>query len=81
MLGEPMPHLLNLPRPLKGVGITEIVPRQGGEHMLDKGLATVPGGPFQLAIPERPHQHLRLVQPRGVGRCEAGPPPPRQPDQ
>jgi len=75
MLDEPLPHLLIGPRPRKGMGVEAIVLRSGGYHMLDQFLPFAPGVSLQIAMPECSDQQLRLVQPRGVGWGEAGPPP------
>src|SRR5690242_7299722 len=75
MLGEPHPHLLIGPRPLEGVGIPPVVLRPAGQHILDELLPAAPGDPLQVVIPDRPDQQLRLVQPRRMGRREAGSPP------
>src|SRR5690348_6588863 len=70
MFGEPLPHPLIAPGPLKRVGIPLVVLRPGDQHMLNELLAAAPRGPLQVAIAERSHQQLCLVQPRGVNRCE-----------
>src|SRR5262245_4661928 len=75
MVGEPLPHLLIGPRPFERVGVEAVVLRGAGQHLLDELFPTAPGASLQVAIPERPDQQLRLVQPRGVGRREAGTPP------
>src|SRR5438094_10048033 len=79
MLGEPHPHLLIGPRPLERVGIPPVVLWPTGQHILDELLPAAPGASLQIVTPERPHQQLRLVQPRRMGRREAGTPPPRAP--
>src|SRR5919201_5674667 len=75
MLGEPLPHPLIGPGPLKRMRVEPVVLRPGGQHMRDELLSTAPRGPLQVVVLERPDQQLRLVQPRGVRRREAGPPP------
>src|SRR5687768_13612308 len=75
VLGVPMSHLLVAPCPLERVGVVAVVLRGGGQHVLDELLPAVPRPPFEVAAAERPDQQLRLVQPRGVGGREAGPPP------
>src|SRR5262245_66407765 len=79
MLGEPHPHLLIGPSPLEGVGIPPVVLWPTGQHMLDELFPASPRVPLQVVIPEHPHQQLRLVQPRSMGRCESGSPPPLAP--
>src|SRR5919201_2632266 len=43
--------------------------------MVHQPLSAGPRAPLQVALPERPYQQLCLVEPRGVGRREPGPPP------
>src|SRR5436309_8084854 len=71
MLGEPHPHLLIGPSPLEGVGIQPVVLRPTGQHIIDELFPTTPRTSLQVVVAERPHQQLRLVQPRRMGRCEA----------
>src|SRR6202521_6277913 len=75
MFGEPLPHLLIGPGPLEGMGVELVVFRRGGQHMRDEHLPTAPGRALQVMVLERADQQLCLVQPGGVGRREAGPPP------
>src|SRR5208337_4566236 len=75
MFGEPLPHLLIVPGPLEGMGIELVVLRRGGQHMRDELLPTAPRRSLQVMVLERSDQQLCLVQPGGVGRREAGPPP------
>src|SRR6202521_3671405 len=75
MFGEPLPHLLIGPGPLEGMGVELVVFRRGGQHMRDELLPTAPGRSLQVMVLERSDQQLCLVQPGGVGRREAGPPP------
>src|SRR5438067_478788 len=75
MLAEPSSHLLISPRPLKGMGIEAVVLRPGGQYMFDELHPILPRAPLQVVIAERPYQQLRLVQPRRMGRREAGSPP------
>src|SRR5262249_42267208 len=81
MLGEPPPHPLIGPRPLKRVGVEPVVLRGGNQHMLDQFLSLSPRAPFQVAMPKRSHQQFRLVQPRSVGRRQAGSPPTPAPQE
>src|ERR1700682_2665001 len=75
MLGEPLPHLVIRPGPLEWMGIEVVILRPRGYHMLNQLLPTAPGVPLQVAMAERSDHQSRLVQPRGVARREAGPPP------
>ena len=43
--------------------------------MVDELFPTPPGPALQVMVPKRGYQQLRLVQPRGVHRREAGTPP------
>src|SRR6476620_6964780 len=52
MFGEPLPHPLIGPRPLKGVGVEPVVLRPRGQHMLAHLLTTAPRAPLQVAVPE-----------------------------
>src|SRR5688572_5563212 len=81
VLGEPLPHLLVGPGPLEGVGIELVVLWHRGQGMPDQLLPSHPGATPEVAAPERTDQHLRLVQPRRMGRREAGPPPAPAPAQ
>jgi len=75
VLGEPLPHFLIGPGPLKRVGVESVVFRGGSQHMFDQLFATDPGATFQVAVPKRPDQQLRLIQPGGMYRREARTPP------
>src|SRR5258708_5227025 len=75
MLRVPPPHPLVAPGPLERMGVASVVLRPGSQHMLSELLPADPRSPLQVVVAERPHQQLRLVQPRGMGRREAGPPP------
>src|SRR5207237_773718 len=75
MLGEPFPHLLVGPGPLKRVRVASVVFRSGPQHMLNQLLPSGPRATFEVMIPKRLDQQLCLVQPRGMDRREAGTPP------
>src|SRR5438552_954515 len=75
MLGEPLSHLLVGPVPLKRVGVALVVLRPRNMHMLDEILATGPRPTLQVVVGECFDEGFRLVQPRGMHRREAGPPP------
>src|SRR6266487_4020064 len=75
MLGEPLSHLLVGPGPLKWVGVASVVFRGGKQNMIDQLIPSDPGATFEVVIPKRFDQQLRLVQPRRMDRCESGPPP------
>jgi hypothetical protein len=75
MLGEPLPHLLVGPGPLKRVGVASVVFRGGSQHLFDQLLPTDPRATFQVAVCKRPDQQLRLIQPGSMDRRETGTPP------
>src|SRR5512135_888071 len=57
------------------MGVEPVVLSRGGQHMRDELLPAGPGRPPQVTVPEGTDQQLCLVQPGGVRRCKAGPPP------
>src|SRR5208337_2082079 len=75
MFGEPLAHLVIRPIPLKGMRIQAIVLRPGDVEVFHKLLPATPGITLQVTAAECPDEHFRLVQPRGVNRGKAGPPP------
>src|SRR5512132_3432569 len=75
MLGEPSPHLLIGPRPLKRMSVPLIVFRPGDRYMIDELLTALPRRPPQVTMSEGTDQQFRLVQPRRVRRREPWPPP------
>src|SRR5437773_7556497 len=72
VLGEPLAHLLVGPGPLKRVGVQAVVFRCGSHYMLDQLLPTDPRATFQVAVAKCADQQLRLIQPGGMHRREAG---------
>jgi len=75
MFLNPLPHLLTRPRPFERMGVQPIVLRPGLPNVIDESGPTVPRSSFQVVVTEGADQQLRLVEPRGVDRGEATPPP------
>ena len=75
MFLNPLPHLLARPRPFERMGVQPIVLRPGLPNVIDEFGPTVPRSSFQVVVTEGADQQLRLLEPRGVDRGEATPPP------
>src|SRR5205085_598239 len=75
MFGEPLPHPVVGPRPLKGMRVQTVILRPRVLHMLQKLLPATPGRTFQIAPAKGPDQQLRLIQPGGMDGRKAGAPP------
>src|SRR5512135_1105943 len=75
VFGVPSPHLLVGPRPLERVGIQPVVLRPGVLHVVDELSTAGPRSPLPIAVGEGVEQQFRLVEPRGLPRCETASPP------
>ena len=75
MFRNPMPHLLTRPCPFERMGIQPIVLRPGLPHVIDEFGSTSPRSPLEVVVTEGVEQQLRFIEPRGVDRGEATPPP------
>jgi hypothetical protein len=75
MFSKPLPHFLIGPRPFKRMGIEPIVFWPGRFDMVDQRLATRPRATFQVTVTEGIVEQFSLVEPGGVGWCEAWSPP------
>ena len=75
MFRNPMPHLLTRPCPFERMGIQPIVLRPGLPHVIDEFGSTAPRSPLEVVVTEGVEQQLRFIEPRGVDRGEATPPP------
>ena len=75
MFGEPLSHFRGRPGPLERMGVPTVVLRPRGHHMSDERLTTRPRPALQVTEVEGMIQQLRLVQPGGAGRRQAGVPP------
>lgn len=75
MLREPLPHPLTRPSPFERMGIQPIILRPGSSHVIDELGSTPPRAPLEVVVTEGAEQQLRLIEPRGVDRREAIPPP------
>jgi hypothetical protein len=75
MFRNPSPHPLTRPCPFERMGIQPIVLRPGLSHVIDELRSTPPRSPFEVMVTEGAEQQLRFIEPRGVDRREATPPP------
>ena len=75
MFLNPLPHFLTRPCPFERMGIQPIVLRPGMSHVIDELRPTAPRSPLEVVVTECTEQQLRLIEPRGVDRREATPPP------
>ena len=75
MFIKPPTHFLIGPGPFEGMGIEAIVLGPRRFDVVDQRLATRPRAAFQVAVAERVIEQLGLIEPRGVNRGEARPPP------
>src|SRR5580700_11061952 len=75
MFGKPLTHHVVCPVPLKRVSIEAVILRPRGSDVIQELFPATPRGAFQVSMAEGADEQFRLVQPRGVDRCKAGPPP------
>src|SRR6202035_3285125 len=75
VFGEPLTHHVVGPVPLKWMSIEAIVLRPGRVDVIQELFPATTRGTFQVTMAKRADEQFRLVQPRGMGRREAGTPP------
>jgi len=75
MFSKPATHLLVGPGPFEGMGIELVVFWPSRFDMVDQCLATWPGATFQVMVAESVIEQFGLIEPGGMDRREAWPPP------
>jgi hypothetical protein len=75
MFSKPLSHFLIGPGPFKRMGIQLIVLWPSGVDVVDQFLAAVPRAALQVTVTEGVIKQFRLIEPGGMHRGEAGPPP------
>src|SRR5271165_6755543 len=74
---NPLPHLLARPGPFERMGVHPIILGPGLPHVINELGPTAPRSPLEVVVTECAEQQLRLIEPRGMDRSEATPPPAR----
>ena len=77
MFLNPLPHLLARPGPFERMGVHPIILGPGLPHVINELGPTAPRSPLEVVVTECAEQQLRLIEPRGMDRSEATPPPAR----
>ena len=75
MFSKPLSHFLIDPSPFKRMGIELIVLWPSGVDVVDQFLAAVPRAALQVTVTEGVVKQFCLIEPGGMHRGEAGPPP------
>jgi hypothetical protein len=75
MFSKPPAHFLVGPGPFKRMGIQLIVLWPSGVDMVDQFLTAVPGAALQVTVTEDIIKQFRLIEPGGMHRGKARPPP------
>jgi len=75
MFRNPLPHLLARPCPFERMGVQPIVLRPSLPQIINEFVSTTPRSALEVVVTEGAKQQLCFIEPRGVDRGEATPPP------